>query len=174
MKIKKSSFEKASLAAGIISLVAGLAAGFITFRSIKFIVPSGDKSILLQEQVSQQQINEIQNEVSIIKAQVAQLTTVPQSVAVSAKLRELDAKVSSIDNKLNAINKIIMASPEKALEIPMLQRDILAIQRQYENATTSLEREITRAYDTIKWVVGTIVLGMIALVASVFLRGKTG
>lgn len=161
------------MVAAIISLIAGLVAGLITFTSTKVIVPPGDVSILFHDQVGQQQINKIQNEVSIIKAQVAQLTAVPQSVSVSAKLRELDAKVSSINNKLEAMNKTIMASPEKALEIPMLRRDILALQRQYENATTSLEREITRAYDTIKWVVGTIVLGIIALVASVFLRGKT-
>ncbi len=172
MNIKQSWFDKASMAAAIVSLVAGVIAGSITFTSKKLLIPPVELAMTSQEQAVRQQITKVQSEISILKAHVTGLTTVPQSVKISAKLKELDAKISLIDDKLDVLNKAIMASPEKALEIPMLRRDVLALQKQYENATTSLEREITRAYDTIKWVVGTIVLGIIGLVASVFLRGK--
>ncbi len=172
MNIKKSWLDKASVAAAMLSLVAAMIAGAITFITKKFPIDTLELAITPQEQVGRQQITKLENEMSILKAQVAELTTVPQSVKVSTRLKELDVKVSSIDEKLNALNKAIMASPEKALEIPMLRRDVLALQKQYENATMSLEREITRAYDTIKWVVGTIVLGIIGLVVSLFLRGK--
>lgn len=112
------------------------------------------------------------SDISILKIQIAELTRVPESVAVSTKLQELDAKLTAVDAKMSALNNAIMASPEKALEVPMLRRDLLALQNQYESATKSLEREITRAYDTIKWVIGTIVFGILGLAASVFLRGK--
>ena len=47
-----------------------------------------------------------------------------------------------------------------------------SLQAQYENATKSLEREIERAYDTMKWVIGTIVLGILGLAASILLKGR--
>jgi len=70
------------------------------------------------------------------------------------------------------INKAIMQSPEKALEIPILKRDIESLHQQYEGTTQALEREITRAYDTIKWVIGTIILSILGLAGSVILKAK--
>lgn len=175
MTARKIWFDRASVIVTLGAAIAGVVAGVITFSAEevrKIEVVDVEFAVRPKESALSQQIENVHKEVSLLKVQVAELTKVPESVAISAKLHELDAKVAAVDEQLSALNKTIMASPEKALEVPMLRRDILAIQRQYESVTKSLEREITRAYDTIKWVIGTIVLGILGLAAGVFLRGK--
>ena len=117
-------------------------------------------------------LNYLKQEVLTIKNKVDALSNVPEGAPVVAKLKELEVKLISTDEKLSSIRREIMQSPEKALEIPMLRRDIQALQSQYDNATKSLEREISRTYDTVKWVMGTIVLGLLGLATSIFFRGR--
>ena len=91
---------------------------------------------------------------------------------VSVKLAKVEGEIEQLASKLDALNKVIMQSPEKAIEIPMLKRDISSLQKQYEYAVESLQNQITRAYDTMKWVIGTIVLGILGLAASILLKGR--
>jgi predicted RNase H-like nuclease (RuvC/YqgF family) len=175
MDIKKSWLDRAGIGAALLGVSASLIAGIMTFTAGKLTkveITGIELAMPPKKSTLATQIAKVDNEVSILKTQVAELTAIPESVAVSSKLKELEAKVAAVDEKLGSINKAIMSSPEKALELPMLRRDILALQNQYENGTRSLEREINRAYDTIKWVIGTIVLGVLGLAASVFLRGR--
>ena len=48
-----------------------------------------------------------------------------------------------------------MQSPENALSVPMLRKDVDALKLQNEHTAKSLEREIGSAYEIIKWVLGT-------------------
>lgn len=175
MAERKIWIERTSTVAAVIATLSGLIAGALTYTKLTKIDVGGIRvAIPTPESAVSRKIADLVDDVSVLKVQVAELTKVPQSVAVSAKLQELDAKLTALDAKMIALHNAIMASPEKALEVPMLRRDLLALQNQYESATRSLEREITRAYDTIKWVIGTIVLGILGLAAGVFLRGKQG
>lgn len=114
----------------------------------------------------------ISAELSLLKAQISELSKIPESVAVSSKIKAMDARIIEIDEKISVLNKTILTSPSRALELPLLQRDLISIQKQNEQSIESLKREISQAYDTIKWVIGTIILGILGLAASVFLREK--
>ena len=94
------------------------------------------------EAVLSRDLNYLKQEVLTIKNKVDALSNVPEGGPVAARFKELEVKLISTDEKLSSIRRAIMQSPEKALEIPMLRRDIQALQSQYDNATKSLEREI--------------------------------
>lgn len=175
MSERKKWLDRASYWSAMIATAAGIVAAVIMFATQKFakFEITGARIDLSTREISiTKRIETIGDEITVMKSQITQLTKIPETVRVATKLKELDAKVVALQSNLDALNKAIMSSPEKALEVPMLKRDISALQAQHENATKSLEREITRAYDTIKWVIGTIALGILGLAASVFLKGK--
>jgi len=175
MSIKSRWLDKASISAAVLGAIAALISFVITFTAENFKTIEIDgiefqtkppSTIYLEDTVL------LKKEVVSIKTQLTNLTSIPKDSAVSARLSKIESHLSSLDKNITIINKAIMQSPEKALELPMLRRDIASLQKQYESATKSLEREISRAYDTIKWVIGTIVLGILGLAASVFLRER--
>jgi len=164
--------DKASMAATLIAAIGAAVAGFFTTTlkkpKLEILEPIRVERTYISE------LKELSEELTRVKAQMDSLTKLPKTASVSAKIAEIESRLSAFDKKIDVLNRVILQSPEKALEIPMLKRDIASLQVQYENATKSLEREISRAYETIKWVIGTIVLGILALAASAFLKGKTG
>jgi len=157
------------MGAAVLATVASLVAGIMTasFDSLTEIERS-DPGLIIKTETSPA----LQKELEALKAQLASLQEIPNDVKVSAKLEVFEAKITQFESQLNVINKAILQSPEKALEIPMLRRDIASLQKQYENSTESLEREIIGAYETIRWVIGSIVLGILGLAASVFLKER--
>lgn len=176
MSKKKTIWEKASLWAATVGVVATLVGATSTFFLQATNIESAGIEFQLEptEIVGSPQYSDLANELELIKDQFSTITAIPEDTAVASKLAELESRLDKLAQNIKTINKAIMQSPEKALEIPMLKRDVQALQNQYKASTEALEREITRAYDTIKWVIGTIVLGIIGLAASVFLREGGG
>lgn len=172
MSMQKTTWDKLSVWSATVSFVVALGAGvFVGFfdQMVKF---EGLEIVISDEQITVSNADKIQRDIESLKNQITSITAIPKDLAVSAKLQDIEIKLNDISSQVVTINNAIMQSPEKALEIPMLKRDIVALQNQYKVSTRALEREIGRAYDTIKWVLGTIVFGILGLAASVLLKGK--
>ena len=93
---------------------------------------------------------ELTKKIEELKNQFATLKSIPTESKIAAQLSEFESKLNILDSEVKVINKAILQSPEKALEIPMLKKDIATLQKQYENSTALLEREMSRAYETVK------------------------
>ncbi len=170
MSVTKNIWDKASMGAAVLGAVASVIAGMLTFTFDKGAEISISEPSLV---VSQKYTPELTQKVEDLGKQLAALKSIPKESKISAQLSQFETKLKRLDSEVKVINKAILQSPEKALEIPMLRRDIVSLQKQYESSTKSLEREISRAYDTVKWVIGTIVLGILGIAASVFLREQS-
>jgi N-acetyl-beta-hexosaminidase len=117
--------------------------------------------------------------VSTLNEQMTRLTqrldalSQPSSAAqVSAQLGTVSATVGDLQHRLSALEGAIVQAPDKALEIPLLRKDLDDLKNQDSSAISALEQNISRQYDLMKWVLGTFVLGLGALVFSVYKANK--
>jgi hypothetical protein len=158
-----------SLAGVGVSVIASLMAATVLFTTEKISsIKIGDLAIeAVQPKLIGGTPTEITDEISAIKLQQEALSKLPADVPVSSKIEQIELKINAIAKDVEVINKAIMASPEKALKIPLLRRDFTALQQKYENATKALEKDIEQAYDTMRSVIGTIVVGILGIAASV-------
>ena len=163
--------SKASIVTAILGAVVAIVGAVITATFDRQVELAGIKFEPTQ-QVRLSDYRDLEAELDLIKSQVSALNSIPEETVVSVKLAKVEVEIEQLASKLDALNKVIMQSPEKAIEIPMLKRDISSLQKQYEYAVESLQNQITRAYDTMKWVIGTIVLGILGLAASILLKGR--
>lgn len=170
---KKVWSHRMSVMTGVIVLITGIIAAMLTFTLKR---PTELLPVLTlireQEQELSESINIINREIDTIKSQLEDLIKVPESIQVAAKIKELDLHVAELNKKYDTIGKTILASPEKALDIPMLRRDISELRNRYESEIRSLEREHTNFSETIRWVIGSIIIGIIAIAVNIFYKGK--
>ena len=173
MSVQKSTASVASFWSAFVGVVMSIMAAMIAFYSLITI----DENSLRFEDInppisSTASFIELQTKIESINSRLEAISSIPEDVVISAKLAEIEVQLKDLSKQVTVINKAILQSPEKALEIPILKKDIESLQRQYIGTTQALEREMVRAYDTIKWVIGTIILSILGVAASVFLKAK--
>ena len=64
---------------------------------------------------------ELQNVKNQFASQLDSLTNISETASVSNKLTEIENTLSNFEKQIDILNKVILKSPEKALEIPMLK-----------------------------------------------------
>ena len=61
---------------------------------------------------------------------------------------------------------MILAEPQKAIELPLLKRDFQSLQQQLDRDLNSLRAENARVYDLMKWLVGLMALVSLSLIGA--------
>jgi len=147
---------------------------------------SSDEKLSQAIEERNQALNELQNRFHEYELEISNLKSKLQaspasaissakaamSPSLSVKINKLESRIEKFDEKINAINRTILSSPEKAIEVPMLRRDIEVIQEKHTATTSALEKEIASVFEMIKWILGTFVLGMLGLALPLFTRNK--
>ena len=75
---------------------------------------------------------------------------------------------------MEKLETIILTDPQKALELPLIKRDLQAFQQQVGHDIDAVKSENAHVYDLMKWLVGLMALVSLSLVgtavSSVFKR----
>lgn len=77
-------------------------------------------------------------------------------------------KLDDIENKQKSIEDVILNNPEKALTIPLMQRDINNIKETNIQNFTSIKQSIDQIYDLTKWLLGALSVGVLSLAIANF------
>lgn len=86
---------------------------------------------------------------------------------------KIAADVESLNNRMNSLSMAIMASPERAIAIPLLRRDIDGISQRMEELRIQGKSDMDRLYEQQKWMlggIGTVLLAVAAGAISIILR----
>ena len=100
----------------------------------------------------------------------------PENVLLAVKVDEMRITLKAISEKQRIFDNIIVADPEKALVVPILQKDLEAVKASATLEAASMKAEIARIYDFNKWflsMIATMALSMLAVVFNKFMIGKT-
>ena len=160
----------AALVAGTISMYVALTA-FDFGRQI-----AGAKS---PEVAQAEALASIRNEVTGLKEQAhntqKQIALLSRPVGTSVDVDQykgLENNIERISSRLEALEKAIMADPAKALQVPLIQRDLEALKSAQQIASAQTKDSVDRIYDLNKWLLGGMAISVMTLAISSFLRGR--
>jgi tetrahydromethanopterin S-methyltransferase subunit B len=86
---------------------------------------------------------------------------------------ELRTQVADLHSAIDKLNTIIESSPEKALAVPLLTKDLNDFKTTSQHDTDSLRGEMLRAYELNKWLIGLMLAALLALVLKAAFEPKT-
>jgi hypothetical protein len=85
---------------------------------------------------------------------------------VAGRMDGLDKQSGAVNERMAKIEGVILGDPQKALELPLLKRDLQGLQQQIDRDLNALRAENARVYDFMKWLVGLMALVSLGLVGT--------
>lgn len=117
-------------------------------------------------------LNDLRQQNDVLAKQIN--STAPLKPVTSTEYKDLIKRQNTLSARLSLIEKVILESPSKALEIPMLRRDIDSNRLGNTEAVASIQHSVDRVYDQNKYVMITIAVSIILLAVSTFVKaGKS-
>lgn len=115
----------------------------------------------------------LRREIEILKQERAALLSQPpkgESASVSAMLIK---RLQGIEQRQSRIEQVILSDPSKALELPLLRRDIDSMREANAAGLAAVRQSVDQVYDLSKWLLGALVVGIFSLAISNFLTKKS-
>jgi hypothetical protein len=170
MRDRKRIEQLLSIGAGLLgSLGALMAAGWLTYYK-----PPKPNVIL-----DQNLLTSLIQRVEAMEKKLAAIQTPPLTITTSSSSEHpLEVQVSGMDVRLarvEAAEAALAASPEKALALPLIRKDIDAVKEAQRIQAEESTRAIDRIYDQNKWFIGLVAgmgVSIVGLAISIFLQTK--
>jgi hypothetical protein len=115
-----------------------------------------------------------------LSADVERLRAAHERLALD--LRNADPKLaagSSIANtlaelttRINEVDKVILEKPARTLEVHLLRSEVEKVRADYQSAELRAAKDIERVYDLTKWLVGGVLIAVVAAIAKAYLEAK--
>ena len=102
------------------------------------------------------------------------LTSASNVQLSNIKIESLDKQLQEISSGIKSLRGIIIESPEKALAIPLLRKEMDDLQNKQIALAASTKNQIDRIYDFSKWFLGLMITLAIGLVTMGFVRKPKG
>lgn len=163
----------------VVSLVTAMFAATLTFY-VGFKKSIGIDAPGLQQTSNASEVRkELTLEIEGLRAQIKTLTQdtqklvqLPPDAKLAIQLTQLQDSVRLLSERLEKIEAAILANPAKALEIPLLQRDVENLRSTQQSNLVAVKEGVDRLYDINKWLLGAMAVSVITLALSNFLRPK--
>lgn len=119
----------------------------------------------------QARLNALDEELAALQRQVEQLSTPQQQGAIAAQVTRTEQSLVEIRGRLGALESAILTDPAKALQLPLLGREVADLRTRLDTGTESLRGDIDRVYDLTKTSVIALAVSVLgAVVGSIFLK----
>lgn len=109
-------------------------------------------------------------EVAELRAQLKALGKPSSNKLINGELQSMRSTVDDVSNRQKQIEQVILTTPEKALAIPILRKDIDAEKESATQSSLALRASIDQVYDLTKWLLGTMAISIVGLAFSTFFR----
>ncbi len=111
-------------------------------------------------------------EINDIRDSLQNVPKLSEGSKLSLQLKQIQKSVADIQSREESLERAILVNPSKALEIPLIQRDLENI-KVTEQANIVLLREgVDRVYDLTKWLLGAMAVSIITLGIGNFVKEK--
>lgn len=96
--------------------------------------------------------------------QISELRQIVEKTDTSVSSLEKDSRI--LTDRLEKLEAVILEDPLKALEMPLLRRELDGIRQQWVRDVDGLKAENARVYDLMKWLIGLMALVSLSLVGT--------
>ncbi|HEV8602212.1 MAG TPA: hypothetical protein VGQ68_02330 [Gaiellaceae bacterium] len=112
---------------------------------------------------------QLSHEVASLQAQVKALRRTPRGSHAAADVAAMRVDVNRLNSQLSALETAVLDDPAKALQLPLLRRDLEATQEANRSANESTRDDVDRQYDLMKWVFGTFIVALLGTLVTALL-----
>lgn len=172
---KRRLSEIASLVAGIAAAVAATFASGALFRNTE---PERSQ-LYATERIKflEQQVTLLGVKVGGLHERLNALAKPDTATNIGTQIAALRSEVKTADSRMETLERGLLASPEKALSVPLLRNELENLTRTYRQDLDTTVKSIDRVYDQNKWFIGlmfTMAIGLIGLAISNFVQARRG
>lgn len=172
----------------LISLISVIAAGIAVALFVnQNIMRSRDQSVsetkflidmlnsITDKKITEEKVRLTEDYRKLLTKLSMEMEKRPSRSKVDLKIDTLDSSIKNIDKRLKNIETAIMQNPVKALEVPMIRKDLDVYKESYQAENLALRREMERLYDLFKWFFGimlTMIGSILTLALMNFMRSR--
>lgn len=111
----------------------------------------------------------LRNELSQVRSELQVLKDRPVSPSPGVNLSILERRVAIIAKRQEELDAILTTSPDKALAVPLLRKDLDAQKENVAQSVASLRASLDQLYDLTKWLLGALAVSVASLAISTYL-----
>ena len=174
---KKSMLERLTKHVTVAALIATLVAGGGLLTTwIASLLPSVETGLDLSKMprlVTEPEFAQVQQRMTQIETTLNTLLKTPPKTPVDLRLDSLAAQTLSVDGRLGKLEAAVMVSPESALAVPLLRKDLDNLRETYRRELETVSKQVDRIYDQTKWFIGlmvSMVVSLFGLAITIFLK----
>ena len=164
---------------GYLSIVSVTTAGAALVAGL-FVFRLGDPSVLTVDRQVRDRLGtlearatELGESVALVSTQIEAISTPPEGSQLVREISDLDVRVQALETPLARLENAISNEPSRALEVPLLRRDLDNLSERSEERFIALQSAVNNVYDLSKWLLGAITVSIITLAIGFFLRGRS-
>ena len=119
------------------------------------------------------QLDETLQRLSHIKVSSNQPAEVEQRLAaITQDLSNVKQQVDTLQHGIDGINAAITSTPEKAVAVPLLKKDVDDFKSSTQHDIDTVRAEMIRSYDQTKWLLGFILAALIGTVINSAIQSR--
>ncbi|MEB7622512.1 hypothetical protein NGC49_02080 [Enterobacter vonholyi] len=129
---------------------------------------------LLESKYKEQikQINDYRNETIQLTNMIEGLKNTSTLSSENIRIETLESKFNTLQEKLNSLENILNNSPEKAMALPLMRKDIDSLEKTIKASSEYSDKQLERFINLFYWICGTLALGIVGLCVGLFINAK--
>jgi hypothetical protein len=173
-KEREASFRRLITITGAVGALSSVALAFWASqvnRSDDLLAAKASVQVERAMADREKEITALQRELEAAKNQLRSSSSTPSS---SSDVAALGKRLDAIEAEQKRLSTVITDSPEKAVSLPLMRRDIDDIKGSQTQVAEALRREIDRVFDINKWIIGGLAAGVLSLIVRDVFRNRGG
>jgi chromosome segregation ATPase len=149
----------------VVSGVVGVLLAVLAVRDVYTIIRAPEILPEIQQnqlEVLKKQMSDLEHGITNLDNKVEGLLKPSDQSQISAQLTSMEGSIHDLQARFTKIEGLILQDPSKALEIPLMRKDLEAIKESNQLSIAGLRQDLERAYALL---VGTLVALGIAVFA---------
>jgi hypothetical protein len=118
------------------------------------------------------QVNDLTSRLNGLDASIASMSQHPSEANTELQLSNLTTEISDLSNKVSVLDQTILEDPNKAIALPLLQKDLEASQTIYDAKLTALQQSVNQINTYVTGFLVVIGLGFLGLAGTFFLAQR--
>jgi uncharacterized coiled-coil protein SlyX len=129
---------------------------------------------MLQSEIAQNQAEIAQNqeEMARLVAELTALPSLPSESEIALRLSQIESSIADLETRQSALEDVILEDPVKALQIPLLQREIESLRENQEVSLLAIKDNQDQVYKTNRTVLLTLAVSIIFLAIRQLSEGR--
>jgi len=170
---RTKSRQWAAMVTALLSTIGVALVASQLFEYSSPLLPRRDNQAYYETTQLREQLKTLQLQVSQLGELSEKMKKPVASNAQTAQQARLAAAMEDVEKRLGSLEKAILASPERALSIPLIRKDLDDSGKRLEEFKVSSRAELDRIYEQQKWMlggIGTVLLAVAGGAITILLR----